>query len=101
LKITETDDNFQIASNFIPYNGLNIGEGFTEFERYDRVREVIESSGGILNEMQAVELLEEVGIVYDNEDRLQWTVIYNLSTLGGVIFANRNRENLITFRLIP
>jgi len=101
LKVTETDDNFQIASNFIPYNGLNIGEGFTEFERYDRVREVIESNGGVLNEMQAVELLAEVGIVYDDEDRLQWTVVYNLSTLEGVIFASRNRENLITFRLIP
>ena len=101
LKVTETDEDFQIASNFIPYNSLNIGEGFTEFERYDRVRKVIESNGGILDEMQAVELLAEVGIVYDDEDRLQWTVVYNLSTLEGVIFASRNRENLITFRLIP
>ena len=101
LKVTETDEDFQIASNFIPYNGLNIGEGFTEFERYYRVREVIENGGGILNKMQAVDLLAEVGIVYDGEDRLQWTVVYNLSTLEGIIFANRNTENLITFRLAP
>jgi len=101
LKVTETDEDFQIASNFIPYNDLNIGEGFDEFERYDRVRAAIENNDGILNEMQIVDLLAEVGVIYDGENRLQWTVIYNLSTLEGIIFANRNTENLITFRLAP
>jgi len=100
LKVTETDEDFQIASNFIPYNDLNIGEGFDEFERYDRVRAVMESNRGILSEMQIVDLLAEVGVISDGEDRLQWTVIYNLSTLEGIIFANRNTENLITFRLV-
>jgi len=102
VKITETDEDFQIASNFIPYDDLNIGEGFCEFERYDRVRQAIENNGGALSEVQAVDLLAEVGVIDDDgENRLHWTVIYNLTTLEGIIFANRNTDNLIHFRLIP
>ena len=37
LQVVEPENDYQIASNFIAYNGLNIGEGFTEFERYDVV----------------------------------------------------------------
>ena len=85
----------------IPYNDLNIGEGFNEFERYDRVIEVINENNGILTEMQVIDLLSEVGIRYNNEDKLHWTVIYNLSTLEGIIFANRNTDNLIYFHLTP
>ena len=101
LKVTETDDDFQIASNFIPYNNLNIGEGFTEFERYDKVRAAIERNNGALSEMQIAHLLAEVGIIYEDENRLQWTVIYNLSTLDGMVFANRNTDNIISFQLTP
>ena len=42
LCVVESETEYQIASNFIAYNGLNIGEGFTEFERYDRVQNAIE-----------------------------------------------------------
>lgn len=37
LQSVEADTDYQIASNFIAYNGLNIGGGFTEFDRYDAV----------------------------------------------------------------
>lgn len=37
LQVVETETDYQIATNFVAYNGLNIGEGFTEFERYDAV----------------------------------------------------------------
>ena len=33
--------------------------------------------------------------------QLQWTVIYNVSALDGVIFANRNTDRLIDFQLSP
>ena len=100
VKVTETEEDFQIASNFIPYNGLNIGEGFCEFDRYARVRQAIVNNSGILSEMQAVDLLAEVGVINDyGKCRLHWTVIYNLTTLEGFIFANRNTDNLIHFRL--
>ena len=101
LKITETDEGFQVASNFIPYNGLNIGEGYDEFERYNRVRSVIAENSGILSIAQSGDLLAEVGARYNDENRLQWTVVCNLSTLEGIIFANRNTDNIIGFCLIP
>ena len=106
IKVTETAESFQIASNFIPYNNLNIGFSSggigNEFERYDRVRQVIEANGGVLNEMQVVDLLAEVGVVTSRgRSMLQWSVVFNLTTLEGMIFADRDTENLIHFSLTP
>ena len=99
IKVVTTDENFQIASNFIAYNDVNIGEGFCEFERYDTVYNVITGNNGVINMVQAVDLLADVGCFFEEIDRLQWSVIYNLSTLDGIIFANRNTGNLISFEL--
>jgi len=99
IKTVETDEAYQIASNFIAYNDVNIGEGFCEFERYDTVKSAITNSGGVLGEAQAIALLAEVGGWYEGEDRLQWSVLYNLLSLNGAIFANRNTDNLIEFEL--
>jgi hypothetical protein len=96
-----SDEIYQIASNFIAYNGLNIGEGFDEFERYEKVKSAIETNHGTLSEEQAVGVLSEVGVINEGEDKLQWSVIYNLSSLDGTIFAHRNRDNLVDFRLTP
>ena len=101
IQIVTTDEDYQIASNFIAYNDVNIGEGFNEFERYDKVKEAIDSHDGVLSVEQSVALLAEVGILYNGEDKLEWTAIYNLSNLSGTIFANRNTGNLIDFSLIP
>jgi penicillin V acylase-like amidase (Ntn superfamily) len=94
-------EDYQVASNFIAYDGLNIGEGFNEMERYIAVKNRIEENGGCLSWQQAVDLLCEVGIYYEGTDKLQWTVIYNLSTLKGSIFARRNTGNIIDFELNP
>ena len=99
LQTVTAPDNFQISSNFIAYNGLNIGEGFTEFERYDTVKRAIEENGGFLSEQQAIDLLAEVGIYDGGTDKLQWSVIYNLTKGTGKIFANRNTGNIIYFQL--
>ena len=101
MQVVTTDEDYQVASNFIAYNGVNIGEGFNEFERYDRVREAIDSNGCVLSVEQSVALLAEVCITYNGEDKLEWTAIYNLSNLDGTIFADRNTGNLIEFRLMP
>ena len=99
IKVIKTNDNFQIASNFIAYNNVNIGEGYCEFERYDTVYNKITGNNGVLSVSQVIELLAEVGGFYDGVDRLQWTVVYNLTALDGIIFANRNTGNLIPFKL--
>ena len=99
MKTVTTDEDYQVASNFIAYNGVNIGEGFNEFERYDKVKETIVCNDCVLSMEQSVALLAEVGITYNGEDKLEWTAIYNLSNLNGTIFANRNTGNLIDFSL--
>ena len=71
LCIVETDEEYQIASNFIAYDGLNIGEGFTEFERYDKVQNAIEGNEGTLDAEGAIQLLVDVGIFDGDIDKLQ------------------------------
>lgn len=99
LQVVETDTNYQIASNFIAYKGMNIGEGYTEFERYDTVKAAIDNNGGTLSEDQAISLLAQIGIKDENTDKLQWSVLYNLTTREGELFAHRNTENIIHFRI--
>jgi len=92
-------DKYQIASNFIAYNGLNIGEGYTEFDRYDAVKERIDEGGGTLSEDVAVSLLADIGIRDGDTDKLQWSAVYNLTDLDGRIFAHRNTNNVMDFKL--
>lgn len=100
LQTITTDESCQAASNFIAYNGLNIGEGKDEFQRYQTTIQTIQNHNGILNNEQAVSLLVRVGVINERgSDLLQWSVIYNLSSLSGIIFANRNTGNLIHFQL--
>lgn len=99
LCVVEAAADYQIASNFIAYNGLNIGEGFTEFERYDKVQNAIEANGGTLEEGSAIQLLSEVGVLNGDTDKLQWSVLYNLTTGNGKIFAHRRTDNILDFHL--
>jgi hypothetical protein len=99
LKVVETDANYQIASNFIAYDDVNIGEGFTEFERYDAVKAAIDNNGGTLSEENAISLLAQIGIIDENTDKLQWSVLYNLTSGEGKLFAHRNTKNIIRFHI--
>ena len=102
LQTVTTLDDYQVASNFIAYNDLNLGEGYSEFERYDTVIKALQSGKGVLTKSQATELLAEVGSYGENqEDKLQWTVLYDLTELSGVIFAHRQINNQINFSLVP
>ena len=82
LQVVESDTDYQIASNFIAYHGLNIGEGYTEFDRYDAVEKVLQNNNTVTVE-DCEKLLNTVGI-YDGEtDKLQWSVVYNLTDKTG------------------
>jgi hypothetical protein len=98
LQTITTEENYQIASNFIAYNGVNIGEGFSEFERYDKVKAAIEING-CLSEAQSLKLLAEVGVRDGRTDKLQWSVLYNLTTGNSATFSHRNTDNTVNFRL--
>lgn len=95
MRVVETNEDYQIASNFIAYNGVNIGEGFTEFDRYNAVEEEIVSNDYVLSNQQAVALLAKIGIIDENIDKLQWSVLYNLTTGQIELFAHRNMDNII------
>lgn len=94
IQVVETDKDYQIASNFIAYQGLNIGEGGTEFDRYNRAEEVIREHGNVLTSDQAVGLLAEIGVRSGETDRLQWSVVYNLNTGETRLFPHRNRDKV-------
>lgn len=89
LQVVESDTDYQIASNFIAYHGLNIGEGYTEFDRYDAVEKVLQNNNTVTME-DCEKLLNTVGI-YDGEtDKLQWSVVYNLTDKTGRIWPHRD-----------
>lgn len=93
VKFIETDKNYQIASNFIMYKGLNVGEGYTEFERYDTVEEKLSQSKGIISEKDAMGLLEEVL----DPERTQWSIVYNQVTGKILVSMNKKYEEIHSF----
>lgn len=47
-----------------------------------------------------INLLNDVGVyTEDGFDKLQWSVIYNLTNMSGKIWAHRNKNNIIDFEL--
>jgi hypothetical protein len=96
LVVVESNEEYQIASNFIAYNGLNIGEGFTEFERYNAIEKEIVSNNNMLSNKQIITLLAKVGVWDEDVDKLQWSVLYNLTTGDIQWFAHRKTDNIIT-----
>lgn len=100
LQVVGAGKTYQIASNFIAYNEINIGEGYDEFKRFDTVKRMIEENDGALTREQTIALLAEIGVYGSaGEDKLQWSVVYNLTDLQGYGFAHRNVENVIGFTL--
>lgn len=99
LQTVNSDKDYQIASNFIAYKGLNIGEGFNEFERYDTVEEVLKRSNNVISMKECEDLLNELGIVYKGTDKLQWSVVYNLTDKTGRIWPHRDSEKAWDFGL--
>jgi len=84
----------QIGSNFIAYNGVKLSQGNAE-ERYDKVKETTDDNNGILDKKQCIDLLMDVGARSTKVGLgLQWSAIYNLSTLEANIFANGNTDNI-------
>ena len=94
-------EKYQIASNFIAYNGVNIGEGFSEFDRYNAVKKEITGSHDRLERQQAISLLSRVGVMDGTADKLQWSALYNLTTGDIDLFAHRNTKRIISAKLTP
>lgn len=76
VKITWPKKSYQAVTNFIMYQGLNEGEGYCEFERYDTIISKLETAHGIISETEAMQLLSDVAI----PQKTQWSVVYNQAT---------------------
>ena len=48
---------------------------------------------------KANDLLAEIGVMNGETDKLQWSVLYNLTTGDGQIFVNRKIDNITYFHL--
>ena len=78
---------------------MNIGEGFTEFERYNTVEKELRKNNGILNEKDVISLLAKVGVQDGEVDKLQWSVVYNLTTGDVRLFVHRDTNNITAAKL--
>ena len=90
MQVVTPDKDYQIASNFIAYQGVNIGEGYSEFERYDKVEEVLKKNNNTVSMSDCEALLNDIGVYFEGEDRLQWSVVYDLSDKSGKIWPHRD-----------
>jgi hypothetical protein len=77
LETVVPDANYQIASNFIADDGMNLGNGLTELERYDGVHAYIKERNGMLSEDHAVGVLTDIGIHGGNRDMQQLLLSWN------------------------
>jgi hypothetical protein len=93
VKFIEADKNYQIASNYIMYNDLNIGEGYCEFERYNIVGMKLAQTQGVINQKDAMELLEDVSIA----GHTQWLVVYNQATGSGLVCMDMKYDRIYDF----
>lgn len=99
LQVVEPDTEYQIASNFIAYHGVNIGEGFNEFERYDAVETLLSQNNNAVTMKECEDLLNEIGVIYEGVDKLQWSVVYNLTDRTGRIWSFRDSGNAWDFEV--
>lgn len=86
---------YPAATNFVMYNNLNIGEGYTEFDRYNAIQQKLTQTKGVLAEADAMSLLSEVAI----PDRIQWSVVYNMKKLTATIAVRKDYKNLYEYAL--
>ncbi len=99
LQVVKSDKDYQIASNFIAYNGVNIGEGFTEFERYNEVERVLIENKNAVSMEICEGLLNKIGVESKGIDKLQWSVVYNLTKRSGRIWPHRMSEHAWNFNM--
>lgn len=97
LQVVESDTAYQIASNFIVYKNVNIGEGFTEFDRFDAVKETLQKKNNRITMQECESLLNEIGVYNGDIDKLQWSVIYNLCDKTGSIWPYRDIARIWDF----
>lgn len=94
LQVVKTKEKFQAATNFIAYKGMNLGEGYDEFQRYGIIHSRLAKTGGLLSEKDAMILLKQA-----DDAKTQWSVVYNLKTLSCSVCIAKDFAHPYTFSL--
>lgn len=84
---------WQTASNFIVWNGMNVGEGSTEFYRDQILCDALAPANGILTENEALDTLYKARVLRKN----RWAVLYNLTDGTASIYVAGDKSNIITY----
>lgn len=92
LQTVKTNENYQVLTNFIQYGRINLGEGATEFKRYDIVHNSLSKTNGVLNEKEVMAVLKSAKI-----DNTQWSEVYNLKELKGEVCIAGDYSNPYSF----
>ncbi len=95
LHTVRSPEPYEIATNFVMTNGVNLGEGFNEFERFDTIEQCLMQGGGVLTAGEAMTLLSQVAI----PGRTRWSVVYHPATLTAQIAVGENYESIFEYSL--
>ena len=91
-----------IASNFYACNGISLedeDETPSPRERYDKAKNTLTKCNSIMSITDAGKLLCDLGIYENGKNILQWSVIYNLTALKGMVFPGRDMSKPYLFRI--
>jgi hypothetical protein len=95
IKVTERSGNYQVASNFIAYNGMNEGEGGSEFKRYDTVFNKLKETNGVLDRKESMILLSQAAM----PGKCQWSVVYDLHDMSVDVCVGDKYDRVYSYTL--
>lgn len=95
------EGKYQAMTNFT-LNNIASPKGFG-WDRYDILKEVLDAKEGVMAEKEAMQLLQQVKMDWENEDRTTggsvWSIVYNLKTKRIKVVYLQNYDKVYNFRL--
>ncbi len=95
LHTVRSPEPYEIATNFVMADGVNLGEGYNEFERFDTIDASLSAGGGSIGSDAAMALLARVAI----PDRTRWSVVYDTAALTARIAVEERYGSVYEYAL--
>lgn len=84
------------ATNFQLSTGQDYGVGIGH-DRYNKIKEKMESTDSVISETGAMKLLEDVSVKWNGEWATEWSVVYNISDFAVEICNDMNYKKSYKF----
>lgn len=84
--------NFQLADG--NYKGVGLGH-----DRYKAIEDTLEQSQGVIDEDEAMRLLERVSVKDNSRFCTLWSIVYNISSGAFKICCDRDYDKVYEFRI--